>query len=125
MLYSSKYMDDLEYQIYLDMFNHFKDLLYTPLYIYMNTDPSICYKRVLERNRKGEETIDIEYLKICGDYHNEWLLNDENLKNKLIINGNSDVNKKLDINNMWLNNIDLFVNNYDNIDFKENIIMNC
>ena len=39
------------------------------LYIYLQTDPKICYKRIKERNRECEQNISIEYLKLIDFYY--------------------------------------------------------
>jgi hypothetical protein len=43
----------------------------------MNTEPEVCYERVIKRGRKGE-TIPLEYLQDCHKYHEEWLQRETN-----------------------------------------------
>ena len=45
--------------------------------------PDIAYQRVIKRNRKGE-TISLDYLRICSDYHNNWFKKEKHFD----INGN-------------------------------------
>ena len=47
--------------------------------IYIKTEPEICQKRILERNRPGEN-IDISYLNLVHQYHEDMY----NIKNKKI-----------------------------------------
>lgn len=70
--------------------------------IYLQVDPDTCFKRITKRNRNGEETIDIKYLNILHQKHEQWLLNSNNT---LIINNNDDLNKINDFikNIIWKN----------------------
>jgi len=91
MLYDDNIINTLDYNIYNKWYNEFiKDY---PLVgnIYLKTNPKTAYERVLKRNRNEEEGIPMEYLSKCNDYHENWLMNE---KNKLIINGNIDIDKK-------------------------------
>ena len=74
MLYDEKKIEKINYDIYLKWFDEFvKDL--PPIFtIYVKTDPSTSFERVKKRNRKGE-TIPIEYLTRCNNYHNNWITN--------------------------------------------------
>ena len=87
MLYDSKNINLVEYTIYNRWFNKFIRELPNIEYIYIKTDPNIAYERVIKRNRIGEN-INLEYLKKCNDYHNNWL----NDYDKLVIDGNNDNN---------------------------------
>jgi deoxyadenosine/deoxycytidine kinase len=73
MLYDSGNISQIEYSIYLKWFDSFieKDVL-TGI-IYMKSDPELCSKRICHRNRKGEESIPLEYLTNCHNYHETWL----------------------------------------------------
>ena len=51
--------------------------------IYLQVTPETCYNRVQKRNRDGE-TISLEYLKSCHQYHENWLTTE---KNVLRLNG--------------------------------------
>ena len=42
--------------------------------IYLRTTPEICYERIKKRNRNGEESIPLDYLRKLHDKHEEWLL---------------------------------------------------
>lgn len=41
--------------------------------IYLRTSPEKCYERMRKRNRDGEETVSLEYLKDIHERHDEWL----------------------------------------------------
>jgi len=72
MLYDSKHIEEIEYSIYLRWFNELSDIKLDGI-IYFETSPEICLKRIEKRNRKGEESIPLNYLKDCHDYHEEWI----------------------------------------------------
>tara|TARA_E500000178_G_scaffold356475_1_gene434663 strand:- start:518 stop:1168 length:651 start_codon:yes stop_codon:yes gene_type:complete len=96
MLYDNKKIEEINYTIYLKWFDEFiKD--FPPIYyIYLKTNPEIAYQRVIKRNRKGE-TISLDYLKMCHNYHEKWL---NNLKICYIIN-----------------NDDIFINQFNQINY--------
>ena len=88
MLYNDKKINEINYQIYLKWFDEFtRDIDLTGI-IYVKTTPEICLERILKRNRKGE-TIPIEYLARCHQYHDEWIMN-ESVENVLSLDGNKD-----------------------------------
>ena len=76
MLREDGKMEEIEYKIYNEWFNYFtKDVKINGI-IYLNASAEVCEKRVIQRNRKGEN-IPLEYLKKCNQKHDDWLLNDE------------------------------------------------
>jgi len=77
MLYDSSKITHIEYLIYKKWFDEFVNELPEPKIIYIQTSPETCLKRVKKRNRKGE-TIQLEYLKTCHEYHEEWINNSTN-----------------------------------------------
>lgn len=107
MLYDEGNIEYDEYQIYNNWFNEFLDEIDVAGIIYVKADPDICNNRVKIRAREGE-TIPIEYLKKCHDYHEEWLCKENN---KLVINANVDIYNDKDIQNQWVNTIDKWIYN--------------
>ena len=78
MLYDSGKIDNINYKIYLSWFDYFiKEINASYSVIYVNTDTTICYERINNRNRSGEDLIPLEYLKSCDCYHKTML--DEHL----------------------------------------------
>jgi len=88
MLYDTGYMNKVEYTIYEKWFNEFNKVCKREKYIYIRTSPEIAYARILKRARQGE-TIPLDYIKKCHEYHENWLKNVD-ANNILIIDG--DVN---------------------------------
>ena len=73
-------ISDIEYIIYNKWFDklcsHF-DIKHNGI-VYLKTDFNICHERIKQRDRSGEETIPIEYLKKLEDYHDKWIGNNNN-----------------------------------------------
>ena len=106
MLYDDNKIEEIEYNIYLKWFDEFiKDIPISGI-IYVKTNPEICEKRVIKRNRKGE-TIPLSYLQNCHTYHKNWL-NNENTP-ILTLNGNQEFIN--DIPNGWFDTIKIFIKN--------------
>ena len=72
MLYDDGKISKLEYNIYLKWFDEFSKLINHSLNIYIKTRPEVAFERVKKRNRSGE-TIPLEYLQKCHNYHDKWL----------------------------------------------------
>lgn len=107
MLYDNKMIEELEYKIYMQHFTEFTYNLPELSIIYIRTDPSVSYERVIKRNRQGEN-ISIDYLSECHKYHEQWLNNIMN--NILYINGNIDIiSNKKELNTL-ITNINSFMN---------------
>lgn len=88
MLYDDKMIDEINYKIYMKFYNEYKNDFKLNGLVYIHADEDVCYKRVHKRNRIGEETVPLEYLKKCREYHENWLVNKKNI---LVINSNADV----------------------------------
>ena len=109
MLYDSKNINEIEYNIYLKWFNSFLDIYPENTLnkiIYLKTSPEICYSRVNKRNRTGENNISIEYLQNCHSYHEDMM---KILDNILNIDSNIDIEKNNDIIEEWYNKINNFI----------------
>ena len=101
MLHDDNKIGDIEYNIYCKWFYEFvEDIPFGGL-IYVKTNPEICEKRVIKRNRKGETAIGVSYLQNCHKYHEDWL-NNESLP-VLRLDGDDG------FVNTWLKEIEIFV----------------
>ena len=106
MLYDDGLIEDIGYQIYnkwFDEFNNFNDVDY--IHIYLKTDPIVSKKRVDKRAR-AEESIPIEYLTKCHEYHDKWLLNTE--QKVVLIDSNQDTDINPNIDN-WYDMIEVYL----------------
>ena len=105
MLYDSKKIEHVNYQIYLNWFDTFSDEFPVNRVVYVKTSPETCYQRILKRSRTGEENIPLEYLTSCSNYHDN-MLNKENeecvCSNQLILNGNVDIYENISQLNDWI-----------------------
>lgn len=106
MLYDCGDIEEVNYQIYLKWFDEFIEELNVSGLIYVRADPEISCERVIIRNRKGE-TIPLDYLKSCHQYHENWILNETH--NTLILDANSNKTENVDDYSGWIEKIDGFI----------------
>jgi deoxyadenosine/deoxycytidine kinase len=57
--------------------------------VYIRADPETCMQRIHKRGREGE-TIPLDYIQKCHDYHDEWINSDLTCK-KLVIDANPEI----------------------------------
>ena len=114
MLYDSKKIEHVNYQIYLNWFDTFSDEFPVNKVVYVKTSPDKCYQRIVKRSRTGEENIPLEYLTSCSNYHDN-MLDKENQEcvclDQLILDGNVDIYENKNHVNEWINEIDKFTRN--------------
>ena len=83
MLYDDNLIEDINYQIYNMWFDEFNKDIKVNKFVYLQTDPILCSKRIKQRNREGED-INLDYLCKCHNYHESWI---SNIPNKIILDG--------------------------------------
>ena len=114
MLYDSKKIEHVNYQIYLNWFDTFSDEFPVNKVVYVKTTPNKCYQRIVKRSRTGEENIPLDYLASCSNYHDN-MLDKQNLDcvclDQLILDGNMDIYENKNQVNEWVNEIDKFTRN--------------
>jgi deoxyadenosine/deoxycytidine kinase len=114
MLYDSKKIEHVNYQIYLNWFDTFSDEFPVNKVVYVKTSPDKCYQRIVKRSRTGEENIPLDYLTSCSIYHDS-MLDKENPEcvclDQLILDGNVDIYENKNQVNEWINEIDKFTIN--------------
>lgn len=91
MLYDEGKINTFGYQIYNKWFEHFQSFLDDVRFVYLQTDHEVCLQRIKKRCRDGEENIPSEYLKKNNEYHDAWLMNQDDV---LVLNGNQDYDEK-------------------------------
>ena len=90
MLYDSGDIAYDEHTIYNMWFEEFvRDLPVAGL-IYIRADPETCMQRILKRGRDGE-TIPLDYVKKCHDYHDAWINGITMTCKKLVIDANQEI----------------------------------
>ena len=102
MLHDDKKIEDVNYAIYLKWFDTFAEDFKLDGVVYLKTDPEVCSERIHRRSRVGEEGIPLEYLQKCHEYHNTMMHHLNSTTRKITLNGNENVNDKLDD---WVNEI--------------------
>ena len=87
MLYDEGKIDTYGFQIYNKWFEHFQSFAEHKKFVYLKTDYMKCAQRVQKRQRPGESEISIDYLKMNNEYHDQWLLQQQDV---IILDGNQD-----------------------------------
>jgi len=105
MLYDEGKMEDVEFQIYDEMFNEFSEQKVS-MVVMLETTPQISFERVIKRGRVGE-VIPLEYLEKCYDYHVKML---EHM-NKTVLDANQDIYENPAVLEEWLQIIDDIIDN--------------
>ena len=107
MLYDSKKMESVEYQIYLKWFDNFVNDFPINCTIYVKTDPDMCHARIARRSRSGESTISLDYLNDCHKYHESMMqVHADKSHNILELNGNLEIS---DMKDVWVKTITEFI----------------
>jgi deoxyadenosine/deoxycytidine kinase len=112
MLYDSKKIEDVCYQIYLNWFDIFSDEFTVHKVVYIKTSPEKCHERITKRLRIGEENIPLEYLDNCSNYHDNMLDKESPecvCKVQLILDGNIDIYKNTNQVEEFIDKIDKFI----------------
>jgi len=84
MLYDDGILSQTEYDIYNKWHQEFIADYPDPIIIYIKTSPEVALSRVIKRARLGEN-IPLTYLQKCSDYHDKWILGDNNI----VLDGNN------------------------------------
>ena len=114
MLYDSKKIEHVNYQIYLNWFDTFSDEFPVHKVVYVKTAPEKCHERIVKRSREGEDNIPLSYLKSCSFYHDNML--DKNLttcvcETQLVLDGNVNIYKNTSQIDTWIEEITKFIQN--------------
>jgi len=75
MLKNDGFLNTIEWELYTKWFDHFKNLVSVQGIIYITTISDVCKDRIILRNRQGEESIPLDYLKELDEYHEKWIQN--------------------------------------------------
>ena len=113
MLFDKGKIEDVNFQIYLEWFNEFAQDFPVENVIYVKTDPNVCYERIKQRSRDGED-IPLDYLEECHYYHEYFLKDGIFGQNKLILDGNQNIFENEDVLLDWIEKIDSLINKIQN-----------
>lgn len=112
MLYDDGMIEDIEYQIYQHFYKEYSSEFKLDGIVYIDANAETCDKRVKKRSRDGESTIELDYLKKCETYHNNWLKHNKKEVNVFHIDTSEDVCYNNDKGIEWLDSIEGYINNY-------------
>lgn len=103
-------IEDVCFQIYIQMFNEFSSNYLVDTIIYVDTTPEICYERIKKRSRLGEEIISLDYLTQCHEEHETYIHTKMPNINKLVIDGTLDIYENPEILDEWLEIVTYCIN---------------
>ncbi len=84
-------------------------------FIYLQSDPQICYERTLKRNRSGEENIPLSYIQQIHEQHEKFLIKKKNILPSLkevpvlVLDASYEFEKDEEILDEYLNKIQDFM----------------
>ncbi len=115
------FMNTLEWKLYKEWFSWLTDLstVMPTAFIYLRTNPDVCYERILKRNRFEESSISLDYLHSIHKKHEQWLIE----KNDIDIKLNDVPVLILECNEDFENNNEQWLRHYTQIQnfFKNNL----
>lgn len=90
MLHDQKYISDAEYFVYKSWYDFMMHTMKPKVsgVIYLRADPDVCATRIIKRDRKGEDNIDVGYLKQLHKQHETWLNKSSSAYPVHIVDGN-------------------------------------
>lgn len=68
----SENMTSIQYEVYKKIYDMWSPFISKVNHIYLRTEPSTAFNRMMERNR-SEEKISLEFIQQCHNYHDAWL----------------------------------------------------
>jgi len=79
--FENGHMNALEWKLYQEWFAWLVEQYVTQPagFIYLRTNPEICYQRLIKRDRQEEATVSLDYLKQLHDRHDTWLQKKEGI----------------------------------------------
>lgn len=95
-------IEDVCFQIYMQLFNEFSSMYPVNTLIYVDTTPEICRERIIRRSRSGENIIDLNYLRECHEEHETYIHTKMPSSHKIVVDGTFDINKTPEILDEWL-----------------------
>lgn len=103
-------MSEIQYIIYKKWFEWLTKMfdIECSKFIYIRTEPDVCFERIKKRARSSEELIPLEYLESLHKKHEEWLMSLDK-SNLVLLNGSKDFESNEDIFNLYMVKIMKFI----------------
>jgi deoxyadenosine/deoxycytidine kinase len=106
-------MSKLEWQLYKEWFSWlvYRYITKPTGFIYLQTDPKVCYERMRKRSRFEESAVSLDYLTMLHEKHESWLIDkdgvDEAIKNTpvLVLQCDKDFEHNIDEQQKHVNKI--------------------
>jgi len=77
-------MTDMEWQLYNEWFNYLTTHCKAPIgFIYLKVNPEIAYARSKKRNRAEEASCTLDFFKLLGKLHDDFLVHKKNVKSQI------------------------------------------
>jgi len=118
MLYDDGVIDEINYQVYLRIYNEFSSEYKLDGMVYIDADAAVCHERMNRRGRDSEEGVPLCYLIKCQEYHNIWLMENKQ-PNMLHIDANDETNYNMnDVNDKgvkWMDEVVCFTEKIKNM----------
>jgi len=115
--FESGLMSNLEWELYKQWFDWLcTDYVRPPKgFIYLQSTPEICYKRIHKRGRSEEEAIPLEYLEHLHNKHESWLIDKKETINSLenipvlVIDCTQDFESNSDVQRQYIQQLYAFI----------------
>ncbi len=116
------FMTDLEWKIYTETFSWLVENFTQPPagFIYLKTTPQICFERIGKRNRSEEKSVQLSYLELLHQKHEDWLIHKKGIPASLskipvlILNCEHDFEKDLSIQTAYIQMVTIFIDQTQN-----------
>ncbi len=112
-LYETGALNDIEWKLYTDWFDWLCQTFYVEpcLFIYLKTNPDVCFKRLKKRSRNEESSVPLDYLRKLHNKHELWL-NNIDKSHILIIDANKEFETDLNRFEEIVGDIKTFISNH-------------
>jgi len=127
--YESKNMTALEWQIYKEWFSWLVEG-YTRKpdgFIYLKTDPQVCFQRLKKRSRSEESEVTLNYLQSLHKRHEDWLVEKIEIGSYLadvpvlVLDCDCDFEQNLNVQQNHVDKVADFVAKLEEMDIKKKI----
>jgi deoxyadenosine/deoxycytidine kinase len=117
--YEQACMDDTEWNIYNKWFNFLVPQKCRPPkgFIYLSSDPQVCFDRGVKRNRAGEDIVPLEYYQQLHTQHENYLIKKQGILEELkdvpvlVLDGNFEFENDPEVYNEYFEKIEEFLLN--------------